>query len=235
MAKKGKTNNEDNANLVENNNKMKMSSNNPNDTDNPNNKIKHNRTVLYIVLGFAVIVAVLYMISSFINGSTQNFIGTTAGTPAYLGYNQSTALIGKLSDYATYDIFNNNSPLNITVIEEITPFAAGNVTEGWFTGGAANNKNVSLEFFVMKTYNISRLYQNISNGIKGSFSYLPKIENSKYKGMNYSYLQYLNSTFNVQFLVSEKNDYLGIMIIDSNSSFQTSPSSMINSSFETLP
>ncbi len=188
------------------------------------------KDTLYIAIAFVVIVFVLYVVIGISGTGNVNYVGSENGTPIYLNYSQGHSLIGSISDYGTFDLFNSTIPLNITFINQVTPYAAGNVLEGWLTVVLSSNssKNASLEFFVMKGNNMSALNKNFTEGLKQIFPQFNINKNSTYDGFNYNYLQFSNTTVNEQFLIANKGDYSTIMFLSSKPIFNISEEQMLN-------
>lgn len=189
-----------------------------------------NRNTLYIAIAFIVIIFVLYVVIGISGTGNVNFVGSENGTPVYLNYSQGHSLIGSISDYETFDLFNSTIPLNITAINQVTPYAAGNVLEGWLTIVLSSNssRNASLEFFVMKGNNMSGLSKNFTQGLQQTFPSFNVVKNSTYNGFNYTYLKFFNTTVNDQFLITNKGDYSTIMFLSSKPIFNISEEQMLN-------
>ncbi|MEM0201137.1 MAG: hypothetical protein QXD23_01915 [Candidatus Micrarchaeaceae archaeon] len=187
-----------------------------------------NRNTFYVVVAFIVIIFVLYLVIGIGQGVT--FVGSQNGKPIYLNYSQGYGLIGSVSDYGTFDLFNTTIPLNITFINQVTPYAAGNVLEGWLTIFLSSNstRNASLEFFVMKGNNISLLNKNFTQGLQSIFPKFNINRNGSYSGFNYNYLEYSNNTVNDQFLISNLGNYSVIMYLSSKSQFNITEYQMLN-------
>ncbi len=200
-----------------------------NDTDNPTQKT-NKKTVLYIIIALAFVIVLVYLLTSFY-GSAPSVatIGTTSGTPIYLSYFQGESLIGNITSYSTSDLFNATSPINITFIESVTPYAADNITEGWSTILQNNNaaRNATLEFFVMKTYNTSRLSRNITEELNQFFISPPQSFSNSYNGLNYTYDGFSNSTINIQVVIGWKGNYTTLSILSSNPTFNVSKTLLI--------
>ena len=200
-----------------------------NDTDNPAQKT-NKKTVLYIVIALAFVIVLIYLLTSFYGSSPSvATIGTTSGTPVYLSYFQGESLIGNITSYSTSDLFNATSPINITFIESVTPYAADNVTEGWTTILQNSNatRNATLEFFVMKAYNTSKLSRNITEELNQFFVSPPQSTSNVYNGMNYTYDSFSNSTINIQLVVGWKGNYTTLSILSSNPTFKVSKNTLI--------
>lgn len=196
-----------------------------------------NRNTLYIIIAFIVIIFVLYLVIGVSGTGNENFIGSNNGTPIYLTYSQGHSIIGNVSDYGTFDLFNTTIPLNISFVNQVTPYASGNVLEGWLTIVLSSNssKNASLEFFVMKGNNMSLLNKNFTQGLEQTFPKFNIIRNSSYDNFNYSYLQFTNATVNDQFLIANKENYSTIMFLSSNPIFNISEEVMLNTTKEEIP
>ncbi len=215
--------------VVDSNNTQTQNGPSVNNTNNTAQK-SNRKTILYIVIALIVVIALVILLTSFnSSGPTVTTIGTKAGTPIYLSYFQGESLIGNIASYSTSDLFNSTNPINITFIESITPYAAGNVTEGWSSILQNNNatKNATLEFFVMKAHNTSKLSRNITDEISQFFASPPQSSSNTYNGMNYTYDSYSNSTINIQLVVGWKGNYTTLSILSSNPSFKINENTLV--------
>ncbi len=133
-------------------------------------------------------------------------LGSTGGTPIYLSASQSQILLGQVSIYSTSDLFNASSPINITYMYNVTPYAAGNVTEGWVTMVQGQNltKNQSIYFLVMYAYNASSLSSSIVSSVSQFYSSPPQTLYGTVNGLSYTYQLYENSTGNFQSITGWK-------------------------------
>lgn len=200
-------------------------------TDSSNNVSKNNkRTLLYIIIIGIAIIGLIVVVVSFTNtGASIQSIGTTSGTPEYISTSQSAALIGNISNYQTLDLFNFTNPLNITYLEAISPFVANNVTEGWgtFIAGENKNNNASALFFIVNSYNTSKLAKNMAYNASLLLNTTPVLSTGTLRGFNYTYLSYKNSTMNIQIISGWKNTYGAFAILTSNPNFSANVTTFI--------
>lgn len=200
---------------------------------------KQNNTLLLVlivvILVVAIVVILLMAMGSFstsTSGTTTaaalSSVGSTGGTPIYLGASQSEVLLGQVSTYQTFDLFNASSPINITYIDNVTPYSAGNVTEGWGTLVYGQNVtlNQSLEFFVMKANNASSLYSSIVSTVSQFYPAPPATQSCSQNGLICTYQQFENSSGNFQSVTGFKGDYVVFAEMASNPGFSVNQTAL---------
>ncbi len=201
-------------------------------------KSKTNKLLVGAVIAAVVIVAIgIYALFASGLSLGAGTIGTVNGTPVYMSLPAMETLLGPSTNYTTYDLFNLSAPANITIIEAITPNAAGNVTEGWVTFANAQNAidNASMQFYVMNGYNSSKLADSIASTIAGTFATPPQTAYGSYNGLTYAYQSYINSTANYQVITGSKGNYSVFGLVISNSTFTVNQVTLISASADALP
>jgi xanthine/uracil permease len=201
-------------------------------------KDKNRKVLIAAVVAAVVIVAIgIYAIFGVGTGLQSGTVGTTNGIPVYLSMSAMGIVIGPATNYSTYDLFNMSAPGNITIVESITPNAAANVTEGWVTFAESQNAiaNASLQFYVMKGYNSSKLADSISSALAASFATPPQTSYGNYNGLSYTYENYINSTANYQVLTGWSGNYSVFGLLISNSTFTANAAVLVSASADALP
>ncbi len=199
------------------------SANSGNGTDSGNTGKSGNKMILIaiaVILVIAIIVVLaLALGSGSATSSVSASIGSTAGTPVYLGATQSQALIGQLANYQTFDLFNSSSIVNITYINTISNLTAGNVTEGWGTIAYGQNatSNQTIQYYVMISNNASQVSASIVSTIGQEFyATPPETQYGNQNGLSYTYQLYENGTADFQSLTGYKNGYVVLAYAISN-------------------
>ena len=195
---------------------------------------KQNNTLILLVIVAALLIAIVlvlvlalrpgYTTAPSILGATTatvSQLGSTNGTPIYLSAAQSQSLLGQVSSYSTFDLFNTSAPINITYIYNVTPYAAGNVTEGWGTIAQGQNltRNQSIYLLVMNAYNASSLSSSIASSVSQFYSIPPETQYGTQNGLSYTYQLYENSTGNFQSITGWKGSYVVFIQAFSNPGF----------------
>ncbi len=207
------------------------SSGSPSASSTGQSQENRSKVLLYAITVAVIIIIVvgLFILGQSFRSPSMTSVGSTNGTPVYLSYYEGETLFGPISNYSTFDLFNSGALLNISVIEGISPYAAGNVLEGWGTliEGQNVTYNATMEFYIMKANNASDLSRNISSSLSQFFSTSPQTEQGTYNGLTYIYNLYINSTTSSQIVTGWKGNYTVMSLIVANPSFAVNPNSII--------
>ena len=185
------------------------------------------KAVVIAVVAIAVLALLAIIITGTGSGRVQRgrpLGGSLNGTPVYMSPAEAQVLIGPLSGYYTNDLFNYSSPVNATLIEDITPIASGNVSEGWVSVALGSNgtSNQSVEFIVMKSENASGLYSSMASSIEQAYN--TTTQSGSVGGFNYTYELLENSTGTFQAVVGWNGNSTVLVSMISNHGYSVNQS-----------
>ncbi len=185
------------------------------------------KAVVIAVIAIAVLALLAIVITNISSGGSQPgrpLGGSLNGTPVYMSPAEAQVLIGPLSGYYTNDLFNYSSPVNATLIEDITPLASGNVSEGWVSVALGSNgtSNQSVEFIVMKSENASGLYSSMASSIEQAYNTTTK--SGSLGGFNYTYELLENSTGTFQAVIGWRGSNTVLVSMISNPGYSVNQS-----------
>ncbi len=173
--------------------------------------------VVVIIVGYLVLSSFSSAVSTSANTSSTSTAPSSSQTrslnttPIEMSEAQAQTLIrSSLSEYSGYDLFNPDSPTNISDLESVVPQLYGNATSGWVTFAAGSNAtaNASIEYVVITTSYAQQIASDLNNATLYDLPMTLESENSgSVDGFVYTYAQYVNSTASFQAVSGYKNGH----------------------------
>ena len=175
------------------------------------------RYILYAVIAIIVIIVVVVLVVPTGPSITITQTASKNSTSIYMSPALVQSLLGsQLSNYTTGDMFNPNSPINVSDFVSLVPLLYGNVTSGWMTIAQGSNTtlNASLEYMVVTTNNTQKMFRFIRSNFTASVGATPNYSTTGVQdGMNYTYDLYTNSTSSFQTVYGWKGSNVAILFV----------------------
>ncbi len=189
---------------------------------------------MIIIIG--VVIIVIAVIAAFYLSSSPSLPALTQtksqnSTPIYMSAQQAQAIIGSsIAGYNSTDLFNQNSSVNMSLLEYSVPSMSGNVTSAWLSAAYGSNSvtNATIEYYAFTTSNTGKIANEFGNFIVSSINESPSTVNTgAYKGFNYTYGMYKNATTTIQVLYGWKGSNAVMLLLTNNINFSGNETQMI--------
>ncbi len=187
--------------------------------------------LLYIIIAIVAIVVIVILLYPSPSGPVITQNKSLSSNPIYMSPSQvQTLFSSQLTNYSTSDLFNPNSPINMSDLVGSVPQLYGNATSGWLTtaSGTSTLSNQSIEYFAIEGSNTTSMAKLLGASATSSLNITPStVYSGAQGGFNYTYGTYQNSTVEYQTLYGWKNDTAVLALVEENPGYSVNPTTLI--------